>query len=204
MVNTPVGVILAGGRSTRMGGKTKALVELNGLPMIEHVIARLAPQVSSLLLSVEQPEEQFECFGLPQVADTRQGSQGPLGGLLAALEALPDNSDFLLLTPCDAPFLPLDLGHRLMQQLEVKNLPGCLVRYEGELQPTFSLWHKRLIPDLRRAVLEDRLGGFKQFLGRACLAIVDWEPQAVSPFFNINTSSQLEQAENLLSSDLES
>ena len=198
----PTGVILAGGRSSRMGGQPKALIELNGLPLIQHVIDRMLPQVSSLMLSVERENERLEPFGLPQVVDLRQGSKGPLGGLLSALEALPKDSDRLLLVPCDAPFLPLDLGYRLAEWAALSSLPGCVVRYEGELQPTFSLWHQDLLPELRVAVLDDGLGGFKQFFSRVCLSVLEWEPSKESPFFNINTPADLERAGHLLETGL--
>jgi molybdopterin-guanine dinucleotide biosynthesis protein A len=198
----PAGVILAGGRSSRMAGQSKALLDLNGSPLLQHVIQRMRPQVSSLLLSVERKNPQLRTFDLPQVADIRQGNQGPLGGLLAAMEALPQSSDWLLLVPCDAPFLPPDLGQRLAQGLALDHQSGCMVRYENELQPTFSLWHRHLLPDLRRAVLDDGLAGFKQFLDRVCLANLDWESAQVSPFFNINTPADLARARILLESGL--
>jgi molybdopterin-guanine dinucleotide biosynthesis protein A len=198
----PAGVILAGGRSSRMAGQSKALLDLNGSPLLQHVIQRMLPQVSSLLLSVERENAQLRSCGLPQVADIRQGNQGPLGGLLAAMEALPQGSDCLLLVPCDAPFLPLDLGQRLAQERALHDRAACMVRYENELQPTFSLWHRRLLPDLRHAVLDDGLAGFKQFLDRIDLAILDWESAQVSPFFNINTPADLARASLLLESGL--
>jgi len=190
----PAGIILAGGRSRRMSGQVKALAVLHGKPLMQHVIDRMKPQVSALAISVDRKNPAFACFDLPQVTDPRQGSCGPLGGLLAALDALPQGSDYLLLAPCDAPFLPLDLGQRLMERLVLTGLAGCMVRYEEELQPTFSLWHRRLLPDLRSAVIDDGLGGFKQFLGRVCLSVLDWEPAKLSPFFNINTPEDLAQA----------
>ena len=200
--NLPAGIILAGGRSRRMLGQTKALAVLNGKHLMQHVIDRMRPQVSSLALSVDQENPAFECFGLRQVTDPRRGSCGPLGGLMAALEALPQGSDHLLLAPCDAPFLPQDLGRRLSERLAQTGLGGCLVRYEQELQPTFSLWHRRLLPDLRSAVIDEGLGGFKQFLGRVCISILDWEHGAVSPFFNINTQEDLARAKLMVDSGL--
>ena len=190
----PLGVILAGGRSLRMGEKPKALLEFNSLPLIQHVIDRMRPQVCKLLLSVEQENPRFESFGLRQVADPRQGGRGPLGGLLASLQALDDDSDWLLLAPCDAPFVPIDLGPRLMQAALNTSLPGCVVSYKGELQPTFSLRHKNLLPQLRSAVMEEGLGGFKQFLERVTLCVLEWDSDEVAPFFNINTPEDLKRA----------
>jgi molybdopterin-guanine dinucleotide biosynthesis protein A len=194
----PRGVILAGGLSRRMQGRTKALLNLNGLPLIQHVIDRLSPQVSDLILSVETYANEFDQFGLPQLADPRSGSQGPLGGLLAALESIDKDEPWLLLAPCDAPFIPHDLGQRLMQFAFENEFPVCVIRYETELQPTFSLWHKSLLPQLRTAVLQDNMGGFKQFLKQLEVGVFDWASEETSPFFNINTAGQLERAAALL------
>lgn len=192
----PAGVVLAGGRSRRMGGQPKALVDLGGLPLIQHVIHRLQPQVGSLVLSVEHHSPELERFGLPQLEDPQPGSHGPLGGLLAALEHLPPKVDWLLLAPCDAPFVPLDLGKRLMGKAVSLAAPGCIARYDGELQPTFSLWHRSLAARMRKCVLEEGAGGFKQFLAAMPLPSLDWETVEVSPFFNVNTPAELELAAN--------
>jgi len=198
----PFGVILAGGRSRRMSGRTKALADLGGKPLMQHVIDRLKPQVSSIAISVERANPELECFGLPQLPDPRKGSRGPLGGLLAALEALPEGCDHALLAPCDAPFLPLDLAKRLMEQLKPGGRPGCMVRYEEELQPTFSVWHRSILPDVRSAVLDHGLAGFKQMLGRVELSVLDWAAEEISPFFNVNTPEDLTQAQLLQKSGL--
>jgi molybdopterin-guanine dinucleotide biosynthesis protein A len=107
-----------------MGVVSKALAELNGVPLIRHVVQRLQPQVSSLIVSVDEVNPAFEAMGLIQAVDPRPGQQGPLGGLLAALEEVHENYEWLLLTPCDAPFLPTDLGERLHQRAAASGLPG--------------------------------------------------------------------------------
>jgi len=194
----PAGVVLAGGRSRRMRGRSPALLALAGKPLMQHVIDRLEPQVSCLCLSVDSKKPELERFGLPQLPDPRQGSCGPLGGLLAALQALPQGVDYLVLVPCDAPFLPPNLAERLMEQLLSSGRAACMVRYEDELQPTFSLWHRRLVPDVQAAVLDQGLAGFKQLLGRAYLSVLDWATEEVSPFFNVNTPEDLARANLVL------
>jgi molybdopterin-guanine dinucleotide biosynthesis protein A len=181
-----------------MGEQAKALANLGGLPLIQHVINRLRPQVGSLVLSVEHHSPALERFGLPQLDDPQSGSRGPLGGLLSALEHLPPGVDWLLLAPCDAPFVPLDLAKRLLGQAVSLVTPGCIVRYAGELQPTFSVWHRSLAARLRTCVIDEGSGGFKQFLASMPLPSLDWEVSEVSPFFNVNTPADLELAERAL------
>jgi molybdopterin-guanine dinucleotide biosynthesis protein A len=192
------GVILAGGRSRRMGGGFKALAPLGGKPLIRHVIDRLLPQVRSLVLSVEKHVPDFEVFGLPQVEDPSPGSRGPLGGLLSALANMEVGCDWMLLVPCDAPFLPFELAQRLLGCALGDEQMGCVVRYDSEIQPTFSLWHRRLLPRLEEAVLEEGMAGFKQFLRDTPVAILEWEPSDPSPFFNINDPDALLEAARLL------
>jgi molybdenum cofactor guanylyltransferase len=200
------GVILAGGRSTRMRGGLKGLVELDGRPLLQHVIDRLRPQVGRIFLSVEQFNPALEVFGLAQIEDPRSGSCGPLGGLMAALQALPEGQDWLLLLPCDAPFLPLDLGSRLhAAALDAGTLVG-VVHDAGRLQPTFSLWNRSLLPAIEQAVIGQGMGGFMQFLDGVRFSTVSWKTGGAGnkpsdlPFFNINTPDDLRQAEIVINS----
>jgi molybdopterin-guanine dinucleotide biosynthesis protein A len=192
------GVILAGGRSRRMGGQTKALLPLAGKPLLRHVIDRVQPQVCCLALSVESAAERWQCFGLPLLPDPRPGFRGPLGGLLAALRFLQGRAPWLLLVPCDAPFLPLDLGQRLLECAAAAAAPGAVARFEGLPQPTFSLWHASLLPRLEKAFGEEGMAAFRQFLEVAPLAGLDWPGPSADdqppPFFNVNDPQTLDQA----------
>ena len=192
------GVILAGGRSRRMGGRDKSLETLAGVPLIAHVIERVRQQVDSLVLSVEQPAEQLKVFGLPQVVDPVPGHHGPLGGLLSALRHFSDRYPWVLLVPCDAPFLPGDLGSKLLAGALDSALPGAIAVYRGELQPTFSIWHRSLLPQIERAVGAEGLGGFKQLLRELRVAECAWRADDRSvtppPFFNVNDHATLQEA----------
>jgi molybdopterin-guanine dinucleotide biosynthesis protein A len=191
------GVILAGGRARRMGGVVKSLLPLAGKPMLGHVIDRVRPQVAGLALSVEHAAESFEAFGLQQLADSNPDG-GPLGGLLAAMQWMESTCDWLLLVPCDAPFVPLDLAACLLESATGSGKAGALVCYAGEIQPTFSLWHRRVLPALVRAVTVEGMAGFKQFLQQVELAERAWPQSTPSPFFNINDRDALKKADSLM------
>jgi len=194
------GVVLTGGRSRRMRGMVKALVPLAGKPLIRHVIERVEPQVDTLMLGVETPAPEFTLFRLPQVADPQPGSRGPLGGLLSALRHVRQSHEWLLLAPCDAPFLPLDLADQLLKAARAGNAPGALVRLGSELQPTFSLWNRSLLPDVEKAFLGEGKAGFKQFLRGQSLAELQWPETDSQSFFNINDRVALDVARRLLES----
>jgi len=193
---TLAGVILAGGRSRRMGGVVKALLPLGDRPLLRHVIDRVNPQVDELLLSVERPSEAFEVFGLPQVEDPEPDG-GPLGGLLSAMQLMSPGHDWLLLVPCDAPFIPPDLAPRLLACALASAKLGAVVYYESEIQPTFSIWSRSILTRLEQAVLEEGMAGIKQFLKVVELADLDWPGSVPSPFFNINDQDALLEASHL-------
>jgi molybdopterin-guanine dinucleotide biosynthesis protein A len=206
MAPTPVGVILAGGRSRRMGGGDKALAPLAGKPMVQHVIVRLAPQVAELVLSVERESRALAEFGLPLLPDARAGHQGPVSGLLAAMRHFAGQAKWLLLAPCDAPFLPHDLASRLRTCAEAAGASAAVVASGGELQPTFSLWRIDLLRQLERAVQATPRAGIKAFLRAVTAAHCNWPTAAAGdeaaanppPFFNVNDPPALERASRWL------
>jgi len=196
------GVVLAGGMSLRMGGRDKALEMLAGAPLIGHVIGRIRRQVSDLAISVERPTPHLAAFGLPQLADPVPGHQGPLSGLLSGLRHFSDRYPWVLLAPCDAPFLPADLGSRLLARALEESLPGAVAVCRGEWQPTFSIWHRSLLPEVERAVEDSKLGGFKQLMHTVNVAGCSWRTGEGSsnppPFLNVNDPVTLEEADRWL------
>lgn len=192
------GVILAGGRSTRMSGGNKALESLADKPLIWHVMERLRPQVHQMAVSVESPSASLDFTGLPQLPDPRPGHNGPLGGLLTALRHFAPQYDWVLLVPCDAPLLPVDLASRLLDGAAGSALPGAVTVYSGEPQPTFSLWNRSLLPEVERAVGGEGLGGFRQLMRTVRVARVVWPPSDPSPFFNVNDAQALEEVRRCL------
>lgn len=187
-------VILAGGRSSRMGGGRKALVELAGRPLLEHVVERVQPQADSLLLSCEGETGDFDRFGLPLVPDLVPGHRGPLAGLYSALKFLSDSGQKnpVVLCPCDAPFVPRELVPTLLAA--GRESRAAVIEWRGVMQPTFSLWHGHHLEIIRESVLEQDLGGPRQVLGRIPHELVEWPDTEPPPFFNINTPHDLETA----------
>lgn len=196
MPTRPAGVILAGGRSSRMGGPRKALLELAGRTLLTHVRERLEPQVDSLLLSCEAETGDFDAYGLELVPDLLPGYRGPLTGLFSALQHLSarGHDNGVVLCPCDAPFVPLNLVQTLLEESRDKIRPVVAVAWQGSVQPTFSLWQVQHLPVIRAAVLEQGIGGLKQVLLSMPHRIVEWPAVEPPPFFNINTPEELETA----------
>lgn len=181
------GLVLAGGLGRRMGGIDKGLQAFRGEPMVAQVIRRFAPQVDALIVNANQNIERYAAFGHPVVPDVITGYAGPLAGVHAGLHAC--RTPLLVTSPCDSPFLPLDLVARLREALEREGADLAVARTGEQSHPVFSLVHRHVLPGLT-----DFLdgGGRKVDLWYSALKVVevsfDDQPDA---FANINTLNEL-------------
>ena len=183
------GLILAGGRGSRMGGRDKGLQMLAGRPLVQHVMTRLEPQVGSLMISANRNVEAYAEFGVRVLRDAEDDFPGPLAGLLAGLRAA--TSEWLQCSPCDAPLLPLDLTARLGDGDEDFSvvLP-CSA--DGRVQPLFALVRCELAERLA-ATLERGERGAQQWMGSQRHRLVRFErPYDERAFLNINSLAQLQ------------
>jgi molybdenum cofactor guanylyltransferase len=120
-------LILAGGAGRRVGGQDKGLLLWQDKPMVEHVVARLRPQVDTLYISCNRNFEQYRRWTELLIADKRQDFQGPLAGIEAVSAHI--TSDYLIVVACDIPLLPVDLVHRLLEQLVSDADPSRQIAY---------------------------------------------------------------------------
>lgn len=190
---TPISwVILAGGQATRMGGKDKGLVELNGTPLIELVQRKLLPQTDSIVINANRNVEQYQQYA-PVIADEFKGYPGPLGGIHAGL--LHANTDWVGFVPCDSPLISSDLVSQFKQAMTSEL--DILVAHDGEhLQPVFTLFHRRVLPKLEAFL--DRGDRKIILLYDECKTkYVDFSHDKTS-FINLNTPQELEQFGTLL------
>ena len=194
-------VILAGGRSRRMG-RDKTLADLGGRPMLETVIERLAPQVTGIVLNA--PSTTAPIFGLPLVPDGLGGQIGPLAGILAALrdtaQRHPDASH-ILSVPADSPFFPSNLAERLAASLQSPD-EIAVAASGGRMHPVFALWPMTLACDLETWLADPENRRMTGFIVRHPNTTVDFPMfdavlGAVDPFFNVNTPEDLEQAQKI-------
>jgi molybdopterin-guanine dinucleotide biosynthesis protein A len=193
MINVD-GVILAAGRSSRMGSVNKVQSLLAGRTLLEHAVTKLTPQVDRLMVNGDK-----NLCGDGAIADHLEGFKGPLVGLYSAL--LSDklsSAQYLMMAPCDGPFIPENLVAALYREISATDADIACVRYQGFAQPTFSLWHKRVTPVVEQALLVKKNGGFKPLLEGLNSVYLDWPEQVINPFFNINTQDDLAEAERLL------
>ncbi|MEY8096813.1 molybdenum cofactor guanylyltransferase MobA [Falsihalocynthiibacter sp. S25ZX9] len=202
-MKAPLGVILAGGESRRMGGGDKCLTHLGDVPLLTHVIERLEPQVAELSLNANGDPVRFSAFNLTILGDTIEGFAGPLAGVLAGLDwAALQGADHIVTAAADTPFFPADIVPRLLLASETENLPIAMAATPNEtgkvmLHPVFGLWPVALREDLRAALS----GGVRKVILWADVhgvakAVFPTDP--FDPFFNVNTPGDLAQARAFL------
>jgi molybdopterin-guanine dinucleotide biosynthesis protein A len=193
------GVILAGGRGSRMGGVDKGLQNFKGAPLALATLMRLMPQVGSVMINANRNLGAYESFGVPVWPDVLPDYAGPLAGFLTALERC--ETPWLVTVPCDTPLFPTDLVERLAQAAEAEGaeLAMAAAREEdGQLrtQPVFSLMRVELLESLVRFTHE---GGRKidKWTALHKTAVVPFDAPGDSPraFFNANTLAELHDLE---------
>jgi molybdopterin-guanine dinucleotide biosynthesis protein A len=196
-----LGVVLAGGLSSRMGGGDKGLKLLGGRPILSHILDRLAPQVEDVIINANGDPARFAGFGLTVAGDAVPGFVGPLAGVLAGLAWARDNRtdiNDIVTVPADGPFLPRDLVTRLVAEREAADADLACAVSAGQAYPVIGLWPVRLFDDLRHAVVGEDIRKVDRWTARHRLVQVAFSAQPVDPFFNANTPDDLAEAERLL------
>jgi len=196
----PPGVILAGGRATRMGGGDKGLRAVAGQRLLDRVIARLAPQCAPLAINANGDPSRLEAFGLPVLPDGLPDHPGPLAGVLAGLDwAAGLGAGAIVTVAADTPFFPHDLAARLAAAAGPAGLALAASPDEtGRLQrhPTFGLWPVALRADLR-AALEGGLRKIVLWTDAHGAGTAAFEARPFDPFFNVNTPEDILEAERI-------
>lgn len=205
--NEVTGVILAGGRGSRMGGADKGLQNFRGMPLALHTLMRLGPQVGEAMINANRNLAAYESFGVPVWPDVLSDYAGPLAGFLTGLERC--ETPYMVTVPCDTPLFPRDLVARLGEALERGNADIAMAAAREEdpgsesgagsqvrAQPVFSLLRRELMESLVRFT---HGGGRKidAWTGqhRTVLVPFDREGDDPSAFFNANTLAELHRLE---------
>jgi molybdopterin-guanine dinucleotide biosynthesis protein A len=194
-----LGVILAGGLSTRMGGGDKSLLPLNDTPLLRHVIIRITPQVDGTVLNANGDARRFGAFSLPIAPDSIEGYAGPLAGILAGMDyAAYHGFTHIQTVAADTPFFPTDLVQRMSANAQAINIARDDNAVEKfSFHPTFGLWDIALRDELRASIndgMRKVMGFVKQHDWRG----VTWKTDECDPFFNVNTPNDMAQAEMII------
>jgi molybdopterin-guanine dinucleotide biosynthesis protein A len=197
--NDVTGLILAGGRGSRMGGVDKGLQNFRGMPLALQTLMRLAPQVGEVMINANRNLSAYESFGAPVWPDSLPDYAGPLAGFLTGLERC--ETEWLLTVPCDTPLFPHDLVARLAEAADREGAEIAMAaarEEDGQLrtQPVFCLLRRDLMESLVRFTQE---GGRKidAWTSRHKTVVVPFDRAGDDPraFFNANTLAELHRLE---------
>lgn len=181
------GIVLAGGRGSRMGGADKGWVQWRGRPLIETVLERLRPQTDTIIVSANRHHDRYEVLGVSVVADSVEVEpfSGPLVGIRSALSQVA--TPWALIVPCDAPLLPQDLASRLAEGLG--NARAAVAWVGGRVEPLYCLLATNLWLTLDRAIAD---GERSPRCWLESIATTQVPMPEAAAFANINTLQQLE------------
>ncbi len=198
------GLILAGGRGSRMGGVDKGLQNFNGIPLALHTLMRLGPQVDSVMINANRNLSAYESFGSAVWPDASADFAGPLSGFLVGLERA--ETPYVLTVPCDTPRLPLDLAERLSEALVREDADIAMAaapetdehgHAEVRTQPVFCLMKIELSESL---VKFTQSGGRKidAWTAQHKTVVVPFDAEGDDPlaFANVNTLTELQALES--------
>ncbi len=195
-----IGIVLAGGKASRLGGGDKGCHAVGGRSILERVVAAMRVQCDGLVLNANGDATRFASLGVPVVADAEPDQPGPLAGILASLDHIAIHHPrvrFAVSVPTDTPFLPADLVARLQDMRAAESAAIVCARSGGRAHYVAALWSVDLRHDLRRAVGVDGLTRVRDFIDRHPFAYADWPVSPFDPFFNVNTPEDVAEAERI-------
>ena len=199
-----MGVILAGGLASRMGGGDKSLKSLGKKTILESVMDRLSPQVKTMVLNANGDPRRFSKYKIPVIQDETNGFLGPLAGVLSGLDWAYENGfDQIVTVAADTPFFPMRLVETLSDALSNSGSQIALAATNEKdtkriiLHPTFGLWPVTLRNDLKNSL---RLGVRKvvQWTEKHNHVEALFDIELGDPFFNVNTFEDLDVARRII------
>ena len=196
---TIAGIILAGGRSSRMGGGDKTLLPLGSGTVLDEVIRRLNPQVGSVAINANGDPGRFASLNLQILPDAFGSFDGPLAGILTGLIWAETTGATALITVAgDTPFLPTDLVTRLQAASSPSTI--AVATSSDRVHPTFALWPVALRQDLETFLHTQPSRRVNHFISDHPHVRVAFDTAPFDPFFNINTPEDLVEAQRLAGS----
>ncbi len=185
--NMLTALILAGGQARRMAGQDKGMIELNGKPLLQHVLEGIAPQVGYVIINANRNLEHYARYGCPVITDEFAGFQGPLAGMATGLRTV--DTPFMVTVPCDSPFISNDLVKRLYLKLVENDADLCVAHDGKRMHPVFLLMKTSLLDSLVN-FLKSGERKIDLWFENHKLAVADFSDNP-DIFVNINTPDEL-------------
>lgn len=198
---TIAGLVLAGGRGSRLGGADKATLELAGMSLLQRSVERLRPQVAAIAVSANGDPTRFAMPSLAVLPDIVPGFRGPLAGILSGLAWTESETPhrWMASVAVDSPFFPADLVPRLAATTHAFPDTIAVAASRGRSHPVFALWPVGCRAALDRFLSKGDSGKVMAFLEAQGYAVVEFDETVPGqdPFFNVNTREDLQAAQIL-------
>ncbi len=191
-----LGAIIAGGKSTRMGGREKSFILLDGATVLERTLSRFRFQVDDVIINANGDAARFAAIQTTVIEDVLTDIGTPLAGLHAALYyGASHGFEAVVTVPSDAPFLPLDLVERLLDAGQVTG--AAITRSGGQDHYLTGIWTTAMAKSLGQLIESEGLVRVQDFVTKTKAEKVVWAAIPHDPFFNINTPEDLAEAERI-------
>ena len=197
--NNILGVILAGGRSKRMG-QDKLLLKIDDKTLIEHTIDKVKKTLPNVIIISNKNIDIVSKYNLPIVKDCIEGNQGPLVAVLSAMKWIKDNSknySWIATFPCDTPFFPEKLVEKFIIESKKKKFLLYFASSKGQRHNVFGLWSLKLYEKLESDIIENNSRKVENWADKNNVQKINFDFKDYDLFFNINTQDDLKLAKNL-------
>ena len=194
-----IGIILAGGKGTRLDGKGKLNHKFNNNTLLEHVYKRIKSQFSYIAVNVNNKETNVK-LNVEVIYDKFSKNIGPLAGIHASLcqgNNINGEEGYVCIVPVDTPFLPKDLGKRLYSNMLKNNSDVVFAKSANRIHPTIGLWKNKLKKNLELDINKG-VRKIDAFTANFKVSYEEWDIKKYDPFFNINNSEDLNLAKKLI------
>ncbi len=197
--NNILGVILAGGQSKRMG-KEKSILKLNDKTLIEHSLIKINQFLDNVIIISNKKINFISKYKVEIIEDCLEGNQGPLVGVLSAMEWVKKNNkkfSWLATFPCDTPFFPKDLISKFIKNSISKKKNLYFASSKGQRHNIFGLWSLSLYDKLKNDIINNNIRKVQYWAERNDMENIEFNFKKFDPFFNINTKEDLEYAKKI-------
>ena len=190
---------MTGGKSSRMGGGIKTLMQFNKKIIFERILENLQNQINNIIINNNEMSYQFKKYNLPVIEDKIKGYLGPLAGIHASLEWVTKNLkniEWIVSIPGDTPFIPDNLVEKLYNKAENYKKNIIIAKSNEKIHPIVGIWNVSLLQKLEEAILE----GERKIIIWAKKNQLDYQEfinDRYDPFFNINYNEDIEIAKKI-------
>ena len=198
--NNILAVVLAGGQSKRFG-EDKNQAKLGNLTLLEHVLAKVTKKFEKILIISNQNLNLKMLNSITIIPDCIQGNLGPLVGVLTAMKWIKKNNkqyQWIATFPSDTPFFDTSIIEKYKSRINLNESLLYFARSNQKRHNIFGLWSVKLMDTLENDLINNNFRKVEEWADKIGVKTINVKIDKFDPFFNINTKTDLEEAEKIL------